>query len=185
MLSAEEKKARKAASGKKYYEANKDKIAAARKKKYHEGNKEKVLAQAAKYREDNKEKEAARKKKYNEANKEKIAARDKKYNEANKEKRSMHTRVWCINNPGRKSAINAKRRAAKLRATPPWSDLVYIKSIYEKAAEAGMHVDHIIPLQGDLVCGLHVEHNLQLLTLSENSSKGNRFDGETYVHILP
>lgn len=69
-------------------------------------------------------------------------------------------------------ARNAKRRATKINATPSWANLSLIKRIYENAE--GMHVDHIIPLQGELVCGLHVENNLQYLTPEENSRKGNK-----------
>lgn len=50
-----------------------------------------------------------------------------------------------------------------------------IKKVYEKAAEWGMAVDHVIPLQGKTVSGLHVWENLQLMNRRENSSKGNRF----------
>jgi 5-methylcytosine-specific restriction endonuclease McrA len=55
---------------------------------------------------------------------------------------------------------------------PLWANLSIIKRIYENAE--GAHVDHIIPLQGELVCGLHVENNLQYLTPEENSRKGNK-----------
>lgn len=67
----------------------------------------------------------------------------------------------------------AKRRANKLNATPKWADLQRIKEIYDNCPE-GYHVDHIIPLQGYNVCGLHVETNLQYLTEKENLSKGNK-----------
>lgn len=68
----------------------------------------------------------------------------------------------------------AKRKSAKLQATPKWADLEKIKEIYRERPE-GYHVDHIIPLQGETVCGLHVENNLQYLPASENLSKGNKY----------
>jgi hypothetical protein len=64
-------------------------------------------------------------------------------------------------------------RAAQLQRTPSWANLASIKKIYSNCPK-GKHVDHIIPLQGELVCGLHVENNLQYLTAKENCSKGNR-----------
>ena len=67
----------------------------------------------------------------------------------------------------------ANRRARKLHATPSWANLELIKLIYANAE--GAHVDHIIPLQGELVCGLHVENNLQYLTPEENLKKSNKF----------
>ncbi len=71
-------------------------------------------------------------------------------------------------------AKNAKYKAAKLNATPNWANLIAIKEIY-RACHTGYHVDHIVPLQNDLVCGLHCEFNLQHLAASENISKSNNF----------
>ena len=59
--------------------------------------------------------------------------------------------------------------------TPPWADQVAIRAIYKEAKSRGLTVDHIIPLKGELVSGLHVQNNLQLLPASVNSSKGNKF----------
>jgi len=68
-----------------------------------------------------------------------------------------------------------KRRANKLNATPKWSEDKLIKEFYKNRPK-NYHVDHIIPLQNNLVCGLHVISNLQYLTAKDNLSKGNRFE---------
>jgi hypothetical protein len=67
----------------------------------------------------------------------------------------------------------ALRKSEKLLRTPPWADLKRLAAIYQEAARLGKVVDHCIPLRGELVSGLHVHENLQLLTTSENASKGN------------
>ena len=93
------------------------------------------------------------------------------------------TSEWQKGNPDKKNANNAKRRTAKMSRTPNWlneSHLQQIQMFYSSASkltkELGikMTVDHIIPLQGKIVSGLHVPWNLQVITESENSSKGNR-----------
>ncbi len=65
-------------------------------------------------------------------------------------------------------------RASKLERTPSWADLDKIKEIY-KSCPIGYHVDHIVPLNGDFVSGLHVEHNLQYLPAIDNCKKSNKF----------
>jgi len=61
------------------------------------------------------------------------------------------------------------------QATPVWADKNKIKEIYKNCPK-GYHVDHIAPLQGESVCGLHIETNLQYLTAFDNCSKGNKFN---------
>lgn len=77
----------------------------------------------------------------------------------------------------------SKYRSCKLYATPQWLSSSQIKDIIQIYKDAKslewlnnepIHVDHIIPLQGKNVCGLHVPWNLQLLTASKNFSKGNK-----------
>ena len=70
-------------------------------------------------------------------------------------------------------AWNAKYKAKKLKATPKFANLQKIKEIYMNCP-VGYHVDHIIPLQGKNVCGLHVEWNLQYLTPTDNLKKSNK-----------
>ena len=72
-------------------------------------------------------------------------------------------------------AIQYKTR--RTLATPPWANLQEIKRIYDECPE-GYHVDHIIPLQGELVSGLHVENNLRAIPALDNLRKHNKFDIE-------
>jgi hypothetical protein len=83
-------------------------------------------------------------------------------------------RRWEQNNPSRVLAKTRKYQAAKLKAVPKWADLKAIEGIYEHARSIGAHVDHIVPLQGEIVCGLHCEANLQVIPPLENWSKNNR-----------
>lgn len=76
---------------------------------------------------------------------------------------------------GKANAWNAKARATAMGALPSWSDLKAIEVIYAEAAVLGLEVDHVIPLRGQMVCGLHVEGNLRMLTKLENQQKGNRY----------
>lgn len=81
------------------------------------------------------------------------------------------------------TARNAKREADKLKATPAWADLFAIGLIYQRARElteqTGIphEVDHVVPLRHPLVCGLHVEGNLQVLTAAANNKKNNTWAG--------
>lgn len=67
-----------------------------------------------------------------------------------------------------------KRHCARLQRTPAWADLDAIAAFYRGVPE-GHHVDHIVPLLGKNVSGLHVLNNLQYLPKRENCSKNNRF----------
>lgn len=83
-------------------------------------------------------------------------------------------RQWRAANPKHHLALtNAHKKAIKLR-TPSWADKGAIVAVY-KGCPAGCQVDHIIPLRGDTVSGLHVAENLQYLPASENRAKSNKF----------
>lgn len=71
-------------------------------------------------------------------------------------------------------------RAAKKLRTPAWADKEKIAKVYEKASILGMTVDHYYPLQGENVCGLHVETNLRIISQSENDSKSNKHPLDFY-----
>jgi hypothetical protein len=79
--------------------------------------------------------------------------------------------------PGRVNAANARRRAAILNATPAWltdQEHAKIRDIYIDASsrQGDWQVDHIVPLRGKTVCGLHIPSNLQILSGPDNRSKG-------------
>lgn len=108
-----------------------------------------------------------------------------KYVNSNREIINIRNLQWMKNNPGKVNAITAKRRSKKLLATPEWLStemLQEIADIYilskQKELETGIkhHVDHIVPLQGIDVCGLHVPWNLQVITAEENQKKGNKYE---------
>ena len=81
-----------------------------------------------------------------------------------------------------KRAYSSKRRAMKTGKCPAWANLEAIKMIYKQAQDmtktTGIvhHVDHIIPLLGKTVSGLHVHENLQVIPALENLKKHNRYE---------
>lgn len=84
--------------------------------------------------------------------------------------------ILCFNDNVRdyRRFYRALYKASKLKRTPSWSDLSVIRSFYENCPE-GYHVDHIIPLHGDSVSGLHVIENLQYLLAEDNLKKSNKY----------
>lgn len=103
------------------------------------------------------------------------------YAKANPESVREHKRKWRFENPGKINAKTARRAAAKLQATPVWANEFIITEAYalaklrEKVCGGKWHVDHIVPLKSQLVCGLHVETNLRVIPALENMKKSNRF----------
>lgn len=102
----------------------------------------------------------------------------------NKEHRDEVNSLHYNNNKSTYAAKCRKRQASKLNRTPKWltnADLVEIEWAYKVAQELTMEtgiihvVDHIIPLQGKNISGLHCPQNLQIITKLENSKKGNKF----------
>ena len=103
-----------------------------------------------------------------------IASQQRTY-EKNPGYKNSKNNLWYAQNPGRRTFLSRKYQMAQLKRTPPWANLKAIAAIYAEASSKGLTVDHIVPLQSNLVSGLHVENNLQLLTKSENSAKSNKW----------
>lgn len=104
-------------------------------------------------------------------------ARD--YHHRNRDARATQYKEWAKLNAGMRRLSTAKRKAAMLRAIPVWANLAEMKAVYKEAKRiedvtgVRMHVDHIVPLQSPLVCGLHCEANLRVLPGAENERKRN------------
>jgi hypothetical protein len=96
------------------------------------------------------------------------------YHLKNKEKENKNSLTWLKNNPAKVAEITRKYQVAKFSHIPPWYNANEVSQIYAEAKRLGLEVDHIVPLQGKNVCGLHVQNNLQCISLWENRSKSNK-----------
>jgi len=150
---------------------------------YYKANKKKHNALCKRWREENKERHAENSKAWRAANRIRANAVAGEWRAANAGKVKTAKGRWRAKPSSApiEAASAAKRRAMLLHATPSWADDKAIKSKYVMASfltmatfGKGYHVDHIVPLQGKNVCGLHVEGNLQLMRAEDNLSKGNR-----------
>jgi hypothetical protein len=130
----------------------------------------------------NKDKKKATWDAYKEKHKEAIAAKNAALYQKNKETYLLVKKQWYQNNKGRKNFLTAKRRAQMLKATPQWdeelnelvlSEAYKLAKLRENVTGIKWHVDHIVPLQGKTVCGLHVWNNVQVITAAENQKKLN------------
>ena len=147
---------------------------------YYADNSKKLKEYQVEYRTANPEKRKESQDKWCAANSEKRKEYQTEYRAANPDYQAEYQKA----NPEKFRAYDSKRRAVKLLAIPSWltkEDYKTMEAIYAEAkrleADTGLiyHVDHIHPLQGKLICGLHCPANFQILTKSENCAKGNRF----------
>ncbi len=147
---------------------------------YRTANRAVIKTRNAAYRTANHEKVVAREAAYKAENADAVRARKAKYRLDNLDRVKAALRAWTVANPDKVAAHHARRRAAKLRATPAWANLGLVAAYYTMAAwvtqATGVphHVDHIVPLKGKHASGLHNEFNLQVLPAKVNLSKGNR-----------
>lgn len=177
-----------------YYAGNAD-VIRERSARWHRDNPERKSVQSRQWVANNAAKSRAIKKKWQDANKERHNATTRKWAALNKERRAQvraawraanaariaaTNAAWSRNNPGKRLAHKAARRAKERFATPAWANHFFIEEIYGLAALRSKitgvkwQVDHIVPLVSPLVCGLHVENNLQVIPAMINQSKNNR-----------
>ena len=147
----------------------------------------------AKWREKNRDKTRSAQKKYYEANKERCIDKIKKCQKAKKDKYNKFIYDWRKANPDKVAAIrkrcyekNSAKDIARVRRRQGTikhceifmnaGELAEIQGLYDFCRIfKGFEVDHIIPLNGKLVSGLHVLSNLQVITVHENRSKQNKY----------
>lgn len=135
-------------------------------------------------------------KKWRTKNPEKAKAIRTRWCLANNERNLLNISAWRKKNPinvaraslkyRKKNAAYyafklATRRAAQKNAIPKWANMFFISEIYDlskkrtDATGLKWNVDHIVPIQSKLVCGLHVENNLQVITERDNFEKKNHY----------
>jgi 5-methylcytosine-specific restriction endonuclease McrA len=132
---------------------------------------------------DNPEKATAYGRKYREEKREQISASRAIHTAQNKESLTLYAEEYRKANPGKINAKTAKRRAARRKAVPKWLTKIQLQemqnfyifaSLWSLLTGIPHEVDHIVPLQGKNVRGLHVPWNLRVITQEENRHKNNK-----------
>ena len=124
---------------------------------------------------------------YRATHKEKVSKLNAEWREKNLDKAIEYLRKYRKANRAKFNAHEAKRYARKTQATPKWADLSAIEAVYKLAKEVTVKtgvrrsVDHIYPLRGKLVSGLHVPENLRVIPYLENCKKRNKMPVEDIV----
>lgn len=112
------------------------------------------------------------------------AAETRRYKERYPGKRKEYYKEYSKKNQDKLNAKVSKYRGSKLQRTPKWDieltefineEAHHLRGLRDVCTNIKWHVDHIIPLQGKNVSGLHVWNNLRVITAKENWSKNNRF----------
>lgn len=150
----------------------------ARRRQWYIKNRSRCLEYAKKYNEKNRSHRLAYGAEWRNENREHL----RKYDEENRVRRKDYHREYKKQNPEKVIAQRAKRRAAEINRSLRNQEELTNFCVLEAARQAKdmedifgipFHVDHMIPLQGDSVSGLHVCYNLQVIPASLNVSKGN------------
>lgn len=124
---------------------------------------------------------AERNAKWKEENRDRHLGLMRAWYQRNSDRVKQTSKEWLAANPDYARARVAERRAWRKKATPQWANRFFVREVYdlavvrERVCGGKWHVDHIVPLKSELVCGLHVEHNLRVIPASENIAKSNRY----------
>ena len=116
-------------------------------------------------------------------NKERVAEYGRAYRQLDdqKEKAAKRTKRWVKANPSHASALWASMKSARKAATPFWADFNIINFLYatrlymQQDTQTDWHVDHVVPIKGKRVSGLHVHFNLRVVPARFNLQKSNKF----------
>ena len=155
---------------------------AASSRAYRKANPEKVKSAYVSYRARNPEKVKAWKSASQKRHRGAANKRQQRYHVTHREQINARIAAWQKANPEKELAKVRRRQAAKLRRMPIWADQQAMDAVYRAAQiakvtwpDVEIHVDHVVPLQGRLVSGLHVHDNLRIIRAEANRSKSNHF----------
>ncbi len=113
--------------------------------------------------------------------------KQKEYREKHKKEKAVYDKNFSKENAAYRNSLKSANRAKRKQRIVPWdkelTDFVTIEAydlakLRNKVTGISWHVDHVIPLCGKNICGLHVWNNLRVIPASENLRKGNRIDKE-------
>jgi len=165
------------------YEADKERILEAR-KTYHKENRDTILARMMRYKDENREILAQKRKVRYDQNRDELCAKVRWYYKNSAEERRNYRKAYCKANRGKVTEARRRSSAARIRRTPTWLtplDIWLMEEVYmlselrTRLTGVQWHVDHIIPLQGRTVSGLHVPSNLQVIPAALNQAKSNSY----------
>lgn len=192
-MSADERRERQLAAGKRWRDKNRAKVTE-NNAKFYAQNREREKARAQEWRLANKDhcKEVTKawrasnekhfasvQRAWERANPEKVKANKSASQKRNRPAANARNSAYMKRNPDKINAMTKSRQRRVRQSTPAWADLRNIRAMYMSVARVSrclgieFHLDHYYPIRSDVVCGLHCEQNLRLLPGTLNRRKRN------------